>query len=340
MGALEELKRYTKLMVFGAVDIAIGIFLFFPIMAGYSYALMKVAGSGVCMMIFRAVFLAIIPFILKHVDIFLDIVNVTLVFFDIFIDLVILIIDFVTHYVHDLIDVVNDAAHILGAGKLPFNIPALSLHFVKIETISRQAFKRFLTNIETTCPAYDSADKIFYFVSRDTFNSFSCPLVRYTYPVRWIFDVMVSLFSWSYHGSAAPLVDHPGANCDGGRYGTPDYVCVGLGVGFFITEVLVPMIFLFVILILIGKGLISLLRVAIFVTFKGLGYLEALTMFGIEMVESLTNEIIFDAVLLFGKRTQRMGMYIMSMMKRFFVYFLFSPVLLIVDRIHSKKKKV
>jgi len=328
------------MMIFGAVDVAIGIFLFFPVMAGYSYALMKVTGSGLCMMIFRAIVLAIIPFILKHADIFLDIVNLTLIFFDIFIDLVILIIDFVTHYVHDLIDIINDASRILGAGKLPFNIPALSLHFVKIETISRQAFKRFLTNIETTCPAYNSADKIFYFVSRDTFNSFSCPLVRYTYPVRWIFDVMESLFSWSYHGSAAPLVDHPGANCDGGRYGTPDYVCVGLGVGFFITEVLVPMIFLFVILIMIGKGLISLLRVGIFVTFKGLDYLELFTVSIIEKVESLTNEIIIESMRLFGKKTQNMFVYVFTMIKRFFVYFLFSPVLLIVNHIHSRKKKV
>lgn len=288
MGTLQEVKKYGKFLIFGAVDVTIGILAFFPLMTGYSYALLKITGSGLIMMLTRAVFLAIIPFILKHTDVFLDIINITIVFSDIFIDLVIFIIDAATHYIHDLINVVNDAARILGAGKLPFNIPALNIHFIKITTISRQAFKRFLTDVETTCPAYNSADKIFYFISRDIFNSFSCPLVRYTYPVKWIFDSLQDILGWSYHGSAAPLVDHPGANCNGGNYGSPDYICVGLGMGFFITEVLIPMLVLFVILILIIKGLFMLLKVAIFGFVKALDFLELITLALIHEIEHIS----------------------------------------------------
>jgi len=283
---LKTFQKYGKLLLMGTVDIAIGVGLFFPFMAGYSYALMHVVGAGLAFVVTRAGILAVIPFILRHTDLFLDIINVTIVFADIFIDVLIFIIDIVTNYLHDIIDIVNDASKILGAGKLPFNIPALSIHFITIETVSRHAFKRFLLHIETTCPAYDSSNRIFYFITRNIFNKFSCPLVRYMYPIQWIYDLLESMLSWSYHGSAAPLVDTVDANCGGGDYGTSDYICITLGTGFFILETLVPMLLMFVLLLLIGKGLISLFRVAIFLMLKCLQIIKFIAVVIVKFAEN------------------------------------------------------
>lgn len=291
---IEEEETLLKKIVFGAFDVAVGIVLFFPVIAGYSYVLIKILISGLAFILTRGIFLAIIPFILKHTDIFLDILNVTIIFADLFIDLLILILDVSSHVIHDIADVINDASRLLGGHNIAPDIPAISMHFVKISTISKHAFKRFLINVETTCPAYDSADRIFYFISRDMFNEFSCPLVRYTWPVQWIYKSMETLLSWSYHGSAAPLVDQSNVNCNHAGYGTPDYVCVGLGFGFFIVEVLIPMVIIFVLLVLIGKGLSKLFSVCLFLLFKLLGVVETLVVemiVAIEGVEDVTYDV-------------------------------------------------
>lgn len=271
MGTIvDDAKYVVKRLVFGTSEVALGVLLFFPFLAGYSYAILLLLGIGICYIISRFVFLASIPFILKHSSIFLDILNATIFFANIFFDLVILTIDVSIKVIDDIITVVNDVSKAFGGHKVTGTISTNWIHFIKIKEVSKAAFQRELISIETTCPAYDSAGSIFYFIARNLFNEFSCPVVRYTYPLPWLYDTMEALLGWSYHGSAAPLVDHPGANCDAKQYATTDYVCVGLGVGYFVLEVMLPTLLLFALFLFIGAGLFKLLQVCFFLLGKAI----------------------------------------------------------------------
>ena len=260
-----QIKKYGKQLVFGVVEVLVGTVLFLPTLTMYSYMLMLLLSMGMGLILFRVGVLASIPFFLRHLKTMAEIVNGAIRFFDAFLPLI-LIYTKVTHDImHIVVEALNDATRLLGIHTILFNLLDIVITYVKIPTFSEQAVARFLMDIETTCPAYDSAGMIFYTVIRDGLHSFSCPLVRYYYPIPWLFETLTALLGWTYHGSAAPLVDQDQANCYHNAVETPDAVCVVLGTGFFIVEVLVPMAIAFIFMVLVFTGLVRLCRVAIFI---------------------------------------------------------------------------
>jgi len=62
-------------------------------------------------------------------------------------------------------------------------------------------------------------------------HDYTCPLVRYTWPVEFVYAVSSWFFSWTYYGEAAPLLESNN-NCQASVDVTAaDYICAGLGVG-------------------------------------------------------------------------------------------------------------
>ena len=260
-----QIKKYGKQLVFGVVDVLLGVLLFLPTLSMYSYMLMLLLSAGIGLILFRAGILASIPFFLRHLKTMAEIVNGAIRFFDAFLPLILLYTKATHKIMHVVVEALNDATRLLGIHTILFNLLDIVVNYVNIPTFSEQSVARFLMDIETTCPAYDSAGVIFYTVVRDGLHSFSCPLVRYYYPIPWLFKTLTALLGWTYHGSAAPFVDRDQANCQHNTIETPDAVCVVLGTGFFIVEVLVPMAIVFIFVVLVYTGLVRLCRVAFFI---------------------------------------------------------------------------
>jgi hypothetical protein len=292
-----KIKKYGKQLVFGVVEVLVGALLFFPTLSMYSYMLMLLLSAGIGLILFRAGVLASIPFFLRHLKTMAEIINGAIRFFDAFLPLI-LIYTKVTHDImHIVVEALNDATRLLGIHTILFNLLDIVVTYVKIPTFSEQAVARFLLDVETTCPAYDSAGTIFYTVVRDGLHSFSCPLVRYYYPIPWLFDTLTVLLGWTYHGSAAPFVDRDQANCQHNAMETPDAVCVVLGTGFFIVEVLVPMAIAFIFVVLVYTGLVRLCRVAIFILSTLLYWIRRSTIAFIVWLEARTFAVPYTASL-------------------------------------------
>lgn len=264
MTVFQKLQKYGRLLIFGAVETVAGLALFPLVLSMYSYMLMTLVAAGSVLWMFRLAVLASIPFILRHLKTFTTILNDAIRFFDAFLPELNAYEKVLGHLMHYVVDALDDAAHLLGINNIPFDLLDITAHFNNINTISRHSIERFLMDIETTCPAYNSAGAIFYPVIQSLFHSFSCPLVRYYYPIPWLYNALEALLGWSYYGSAAPLVDVDQANCMHNAMESPDVVCIVLGMGYPILEVLIPMVILFVFTILIYTGIVKLLRVFIY----------------------------------------------------------------------------
>lgn len=65
-------------------------------------------------------------------------------------------------------------------------------------------------------------------------HEYTCPAVRYTYPLRWLYDLSSNVLQWTYYGSAAPFTDTENENCQISQDSNADYICVGIGVGYLI----------------------------------------------------------------------------------------------------------
>lgn len=255
MAVAKEALWALKTVCLAAIDIALGIPAFFVLLVAFSYEIGTFVVIGVATLISRYVFLAMIPFILKHTDIFLDILNASIAFADIFFDICILIIDGIIGVATGITDIINALSRLFSGHKVINNLAVNFPKFIKIKTVSRHSFKEFLIRIETNCPAYNSAEEIFYYIARNVIGPAFCPPVRYLYPSKPFYNAADKLLGWSYAGSADPTPGVPDTNCIDASDETADYVCVGLGVGYIILEIFLPMILGIVFVATLGKGL-------------------------------------------------------------------------------------
>jgi hypothetical protein len=68
-------------------------------------------------------------------------------------------------------------------------------------------------------------------------HEYTCPLVRYTYPLQSLYAACEGLLGWTYYGSAAPITHAANQNCETMEDTAADYVCAGLGIGYVILGV-------------------------------------------------------------------------------------------------------
>jgi hypothetical protein len=101
--------------------------------------------------------------------------------------------------------------------------------------VNPAAIKHFLTDTPIACQSYGGIGPIWDGIGRLMTGGSLCPHLRYLYPVRWVYEPVVAMVGWL---SADP--DPTTNNC------TPDEpieaVCVGLGIGYVLLEILLPLI--------------------------------------------------------------------------------------------------
>ena len=111
------------------------------------------------------------------------------------------------------------------------------------------AIKEFFNNAPVACVPYDSVGAIMEGLGRLVGGSAICPLLRYVYPVDWLYTFLNTMLGWMSSDA-----DPTNNNCENNDR---DIVgCVALGSGYVVLEVLVPMIVLAWLLPLI-KSIVS-----------------------------------------------------------------------------------
>ena len=251
MGLAKELQYVFEEVFLGALDSAEGIGIFLGLFTGLVYDLGLMLLLGVSLVVFRAIILAMIPFIILHSSFFLDIINFLIYFFNFFIDACITVVD-------AIILVVEAFGGVSSVNWI---------QWIQLKTVSKNSFKRFLTSVSSSCGRFESAWEILTFVFGETIGPSTCPAVRFLAPLP-IFEHAASRFlGWTYCGGALPLTDVSGENCGGCSATTGDYVCVSLGVGYIILELLVPVFIFSVFLFSMRNGIWHLFEALFYGTY-------------------------------------------------------------------------
>lgn len=111
--------------------------------------------------------------------------------------------------------------------------------FLTPRVISAKEVRRELTLISETCQDYAGIGPIWNHIARDLFSPFVCPFLRATYPLgpTTVYASANKTLGWLSYNSEP----YPGANCPAPAE-SPEWVCVGIGVGYILLELFLPLL--------------------------------------------------------------------------------------------------
>jgi hypothetical protein len=110
-------------------------------------------------------------------------------------------------------------------------------HGVNWHTFSTTDIQTFFTRLPVECAAYDNIQAVFLFPAKALASPTVCPLVRFTWPVEWLYSVSTTLLGWLSWDA-----DPTGNNCVPRDTDPYAWVCVGLGAGYIIIDILLPLL--------------------------------------------------------------------------------------------------
>jgi len=151
--------------------------------------------------------------------------------------------------------IISDVVKVVTAGRSDIPVLGASPN-LKFYTFSPREVKTALNTFSTTCSNYDSVASVMGRSIRVFMGSYICPVLRYIYPVRWLYDAAHALLGW-----ASP--DPTPAGFDGENNCAEDpldfsWVCAAVGTGYIILEVLLP---IFIALVFLEAVFVPLVRV-------------------------------------------------------------------------------
>jgi hypothetical protein len=110
-------------------------------------------------------------------------------------------------------------------------------HGVNWNTFSTDDIQTFFSRLPVECAAYDNIQEVFLFPAKALASPAVCPVVRFTWPVEWLYSVSTTLLGWLSWDA-----DPTGNNCVPRDTDPYAWVCVGLGAGYIIIDVLLPLL--------------------------------------------------------------------------------------------------
>lgn len=142
------------------------------------------------------------------------------------------------------IEVVVDAIKILEGKKA-------SLHVKKPpKPLSAHEVEMFLQEIPIKCHEYTELKYLVLWPLKQLLSPSVCPLLRFVWPVDWLFSFLDYLLGWL---SFDPTPVNGGNNC--AQDGTNEWICIALGSGYLIVEILVPLL----LFVLVGIHLLAVI---------------------------------------------------------------------------------
>lgn len=109
--------------------------------------------------------------------------------------------------------------------------------------LSPKKAKAAINTFATTCISYDSVDVIFAKMARTLIGPSLCPVLRYIYPVKPLFDAAMWVLGWA-SPDPTPL-GYAGENNCKDSPNDFSWVCAAVGVGYVVLEVVFPLMLLF-----------------------------------------------------------------------------------------------
>lgn len=140
--------------------------------------------------------------------------------------------------------------------------------------VSAEGIRRFWGDLPNRCHPYNKVGFILSKATKQQTNELLCPIVRASYPVNWMWEVTNTLFGWAIV-DATPQGVHtltgvaPG-NCKS-NLDAPDWECVGLGVGYLVVDILLPLFLITLVWPLLITPVLKFLATAVVDTVKLVG---------------------------------------------------------------------
>jgi len=97
--------------------------------------------------------------------------------------------------------------------------------------------QEFFSRLPAECAAFDDIEHVFLFPVRAVASPTVCPVVRFTWPVPWLYSASTSVLGWMTFDA-----DPMGNNCVSQDTDPYAWVCVGLGMGYVIIDVVLPLL--------------------------------------------------------------------------------------------------
>ena len=205
-------------VVVAALSVAEGIAKFAFLLTVFVWQLIFLLGIGVALVLMREGFMYAIPFLLKHADIIVDIINIGIIALIAFSDAVIFAYD----YIAEVVD--------LFGGKWPVIDPWA------FTTLTKSEYKHALTFISTECAPYNALVPIYQTAVLPYVSEYTCPYARLAIPA--VGKDFVLQFTDTLTADPSPYEN----NCDVEFPTTTTLaVCVPLASGYFISEILFPL---------------------------------------------------------------------------------------------------
>jgi hypothetical protein len=95
----------------------------------------------------------------------------------------------------------------------------------------------FFSRLPGECEAFDDIEHVFLFPVRAIASPTVCPLIRFTWPVPWMYSASTTTLGWMSFDS-----DPMGNNCVPQDTDPYAWVCVGLGMGYVVIDIVLPML--------------------------------------------------------------------------------------------------
>lgn len=242
----QRIRWFVRTLASAVEEIVVGSILFFIDVGLLSEVVYPVLIGGVIGLLFRDVILWIVGELSKNIRLATDIINAMLIAWEIIVNRVILAYDMLAATVDAVIVAIDKVAAFFGF-KPPINGKLPLKKWIPMNTVDYSQTRAFLDALPPTCQRFDSAPRILQWSLQMLLHSYTCPVIRYTYPMPGLYNLANGVLGWTIFGSAEPVLFEPDQNCAASENVTPeDYTCLALGLGYVLLEFCLPLI-LFVI---------------------------------------------------------------------------------------------
>lgn len=196
--------------------------------------LLLCVGIGAELVLYRAVFLKLVPEMLRHLKLVTAIVDALILVFTTMENVIVIIVGIIK----DILSVIPFIGH---HRKAQFTMHAYNI-------LSTTEIAHGLTELAGTCPAFNSMPKIMSFIVKQTFNPYVCPVIRAMQPTILSTETHDALGWLSYNSDM-----YDATSCDPPTDDIYMWVCTGLGAGYLLLEIALPLL----VLALIGQPLLK-----------------------------------------------------------------------------------
>lgn len=247
MGLVGVAHAVRKLSV-SSVAMIVSMCAFAVLLVAFAWSLLLVAGIGTTLILLRAGFLEAIPFMLDHIKVFTDIANTMILIID--------AIQFAFYFIYDAVVALIKVVHAVECAFKPSSCSD-GPGFKKdspVKLITYAEFKRSMQNVAEECTGINSMSAIVSAAAPRVFGPWLCPLLRAGTPLAG-----VGRLSEALSPTVPDPTPWPGNNCD------PEYtpldnlvLCDCIGVGYFVLELLFPILVLGILLMSSGGAIAAL----------------------------------------------------------------------------------